>query len=55
MNIKPLYLDSIIAPTALNLQFYNYLKTLETYKNTLDPSTIFILSTDNKYLKYIEK
>jgi len=35
-------------------EFYNYLKTLETYKKTLDPSTFFILSTDNKYLKFIE-
>jgi len=31
------------------------MKTLETYKKTLDPSTFFILSTDNKYLKYLEK
>ena len=36
-------------------EFYNYLKTLDTYKNTLDPTTIFILSTDNKYLKFIEQ
>ena len=36
-------------------EFYNYFKTLETYKNTLDPTTIFILSTDNKYLKFIEQ
>ena len=36
-------------------EFYNYLKTLETYKKTLDPSTFFILSTDNKYLKYLEQ
>ena len=35
--------------------FYNYYKTLETYKKTLDPSTIFILSTNNKFLKFIEK
>ena len=35
--------------------FYNYYKTLETYKKTLDPSTLFILSTDNKFLKFIEK
>jgi membrane protease subunit HflC len=35
-------------------EFYNYLKTLETYKKTLDPSTVFILSTDNKYLKFLE-
>ena len=36
-------------------EFYNYFKTLETYKKTLDPSTYFILSTDNKYLRFIEK
>jgi len=35
-------------------EFYNYLKTLDTYKKTLDPSTFFILSTDNKYLKFLE-
>ena len=46
-----------IYATAYNLdvEFYEFFKTLETYKNTLDPSTLFILSTDNKYLKYIEK
>ena len=36
-------------------EFYNYYKTLETYKKTLDPSTLFILSTNNKFLKFIEK
>ena len=36
-------------------EFYNYFKTLETYKKTLDPSTIFILSTDNKFLKFLDK
>ena len=35
-------------------EFYNYLKTLETYKKTLDSSTVFILSTSNKYLKFLE-
>ena len=35
--------------------FYEFFKTLENYKSTLDPSTLFILSTDNKYLKYIEE
>ena len=34
--------------------FYNYYKTLETYKKTLDSTTVFILSTDNKFLKFIE-
>ena len=33
--------------------FYNFIKTLETYSNTLDSSTQFILSTDNHYLKYM--
>ena len=36
-------------------EFYNYFKTLETYKNTLDSSTFFILSTDNKYFKFLEQ
>ena len=36
-------------------EFYNYYKTLETYKEVLDPSTIFILSTNNKFLQFIEK
>ena len=36
-------------------EFYNYLKTLETYKTTLDPTTLFILSTDNKYLKFLNQ
>ena len=36
-------------------EFYNYLKTLETYKNTLDSSTLFILSTENKYLKFLDQ
>ena len=33
--------------------FYNFIKTLETYSNTLDSSTQFILSTENPYLKYL--
>jgi len=35
--------------------FYKYYKTLETYKKVLDPTTLFILSTDNKFLKFIEE
>ena len=34
-------------------EFYNFVKTLETYKHTIDSTTKFILSTDNPYLKYI--
>ena len=36
-------------------EFYNFIKTLETYSNTIDSSTQFILSTDNPYLKYLGK
>ena len=36
-------------------EFYNFIKTLETYKNTIDSSTQIILSTDNPYLKYLGK
>ena len=36
-------------------EFYNFIKTLDTYANTLDSSTQFILSTDNHYLKYLGK
>jgi len=36
-------------------EFYNFIKTLETYTNTLDSSTQFILSTDNHYLNYLSK
>ena len=34
-------------------EFYNFIKTLETYSNTLDSSTHFYLSTENPYLKYL--
>jgi len=36
-------------------EFYNFIKTLDTYKNTIDSTTQFILSTDNPYLKYLGK
>ena len=36
-------------------EFYRYYKSLETYKSTLDSTTLFILSTDNKYLHFLEK
>tara|TARA_B100000945_G_scaffold194074_1_gene155864 strand:- start:762 stop:1697 length:936 start_codon:yes stop_codon:yes gene_type:complete len=34
--------------------FYNFIKTLETYENTIDSSTQIILSTDSPYLKYLD-
>lgn len=36
-------------------EFYNFIKSLETYKNTVDSTSSIILSTDNQYLKYLNK
>ncbi len=36
-------------------EFYNFLKALETYENTIDSTTTLILSTENPYLKYLNK
>ena len=35
--------------------FYKFIKSLETYKNTIDSTSSIILSTDNVYLKYLNK
>jgi membrane protease subunit HflC len=35
-------------------EFYSFVKTLETYKNTLNKDTWLILSTDSDYLKYLK-
>ncbi len=54
MNIRPLYLDSIIAPTALNLQFYNKVNTLAPFGSG-NPEPKFVLenmkSINNKIIK----
>ncbi|MFC1548455.1 protease modulator HflC [Candidatus Omnitrophota bacterium] len=34
--------------------FYSFLKTLETYSNTVDGSTTIILTTDGDYYKYLK-
>jgi len=34
-------------------EFYAFLKTLETYKNTVDGNSTVILSTDNEYFEYL--
>ncbi len=36
-------------------EFYNFIKTLETYKHTIDSTTQLILSTENSYLRYLGK
>ena len=35
--------------------FYSFLKTLETYKSTVDKNTTIILSTKGEYFKYLKK
>lgn len=35
-------------------EFYGFLKSLETYKNTIDGSTTVILTTNNEYLRYLQ-
>lgn len=35
-------------------EFYSFLRTLETYKSTIDAATTLILSTDNEYLSYLK-
>ncbi|MFH1856981.1 MAG: protease modulator HflC [Candidatus Omnitrophota bacterium] len=35
-------------------EFYAFLKTLETYENTIDETTTLILTTDSEYLKYLK-
>ena len=35
--------------------FYNFKRTLDSYETSIDPTTKIILSTDNKYLKYLNQ
>lgn len=35
--------------------FYTFLKTLETYRETIDENTTLMLSTDSDYYKYLKK
>jgi membrane protease subunit HflC len=34
--------------------FYRFLKTMETFRDTLDDSTVFVLATDGDFLRYLE-
>jgi membrane protease subunit HflC len=38
----------------LDPDFYSFIKTLETYAETLDPDTNIVLSTDSEFLKYFK-
>jgi membrane protease subunit HflC len=37
----------------LDPEFYQFLKTLESYRTSLDSETWLILSTDSEFLKYL--
>jgi membrane protease subunit HflC len=39
----------------LDLDFYAFMKTLETYHTTIDTNTTLLLTTDSEYLKYFKK
>lgn len=39
---------------AQNPEFYSFLKTLETYKGTIDEKTTLFLTTDSDYYKYLK-
>jgi membrane protease subunit HflC len=39
----------------LDPEFYSFLKTLETYKDTLDQNSSLILSTDSEFLRYFKE
>ncbi|OGX18578.1 MAG: HflC protein [Omnitrophica WOR_2 bacterium RBG_13_44_8b] len=38
-----------------NPEFYSFLKTIETYKNTIDASSTIILTTDSDYYRYLKQ
>ncbi len=40
--------------SAESRDFYNFLRTLDAYKNSFDSTTSMILSTDNEFLKFLE-
>jgi len=37
-----------------NPEFYSFLKTLETYKDTIDSDTTILLTTDSEYYRYLK-
>jgi len=39
----------------LDPEFYSFMKTLETYKETMDSTTTLLLTTDSDYLKYFKR
>ena len=50
MQMRPKFMQKLTA----KIKTYEFFKPWKPTE-ILDPSTLFILSTDNKYLKYLEK
>ncbi len=38
----------------LDPEFYQFMKTLETYRTTFDPNTWLLITTDSEFLKYLK-
>ena len=36
-------------------EFYSFLKTLDTYRHTIDADTTMILTTDGDYFRYLKE
>ena len=39
----------------LDPEFYSFLKTLDTYRTTIDSNTTLLMSTDSEYFKYFKR
>ncbi len=39
----------------LDPEFYQFMRTLETYRTVMDQETLLLLSTDTEFLKYLQK
>ena len=41
--------------TKTSCNFYTFMKSLETYEQTADPETLFIITTDSDLLQFLKK
>ena len=39
----------------LDPDFYSFMRTLETYRNTIDSTSTYVMTTDSDYLKYLKE
>jgi membrane protease subunit HflC len=39
---------------SVDADFYQFLKTLETYRSSLDGETVLLLSTDGEFFKFLK-